>query len=127
MVVVYDSLTGQTKRFAQKLNEKIININDDVEINKVINSNLILLCTRTFNFGEIPKSTKNFLDKYSNKVIGVCVSGNKNWGINYGKAGDLINKIYNIPLIIKFEASGLNEDIKYVKEWIKKWKENNNG
>lgn len=118
MVVVYDSLTGQTKRFAQKLNEKIININDDVEINKVINSNLILLCTRTFNFGEIPKSTKNFLDKYSNKVMGVCVSGNKNWGTNYGRAGDLIEEIYHIPLILKFEASGLNEDVDYVIKWI---------
>lgn len=118
MVVVYDSLTGQTKRFAQKLNEKIININDDVEINKVIYSNLILLCTRTFNFGEIPKSTKNFLDKYSNKVMGVCVSGNKNWGTNYGRAGDLIEEIYHIPLILKFEASGLNEDVDYVIKWI---------
>ncbi len=114
MVIIYDSLTGQAKKFAEKLgllcqdiNHYVIEDNDD-----------ILLITRTFNFGEIPKTTKDFLDEHSHLIKGVCVSGNRNWGANYGAAGDKINRIYKIPLVLKFEASGFDRDVNIVKHWI---------
>jgi len=120
MVVVYDSLTGQSKRFAEKLNigcydikECHVDLNDD-----------ILLVTRTFNFGEIPESTKTFLDQNAHLVKGVCVSGNRNWGMNYGAAGDKIHQIYEIPLVLKFEASGFDRDVDIVKQWIKNFLKN---
>ncbi|MDY0277518.1 MAG: class Ib ribonucleoside-diphosphate reductase assembly flavoprotein NrdI [Acholeplasma sp.] len=113
MIVVYDSLTGQTKRFASKLGFPFVGVNE-----YVLSEEPIFLLTRSFNFGEVPKSTKNFLDNYSAKVIGTAVSGNRNWGTNYGRAGDVIEKTYNIPLVLKFEASGLIEDVEYIKKWI---------
>ncbi len=115
MVIVYDSLTGQSKRFAEKLNMLSYDIN---HFNQASNED-ILLVTRTFNFGEVPEPTKKFLNLHADLVKGVCVSGNRNWGSNYGAAGDKINKQYNIPLILKFEASGFDKDVDIVKLWIK--------
>ncbi len=114
MVIIYDSLTGQAKKFAQKFNLSAYDINhyDDDLVEDV------LLVTRTFNFGEIPKPTKLFLEKNSHLVKGVCVSGNRNWGANYGAAGDKISQMYNIPLILKFEASGFDKDVNVVKHWL---------
>lgn len=117
MVIVYDSLTGQTKRFVTKLGIKAIDINDYYETEE-----LVFLITRSFNFGEIPKSTSHFLDEFSNKVVGTAVSGNRNWGTNYGKAGDHIERIYKIPLILKFEGSGFDKDVEFLKDWFEKYK-----
>lgn len=113
MIIVYDSLTGQTKRFVKKLGFNNVSILDYVE-----NDEPILLITRSFNFGEIPPTTLNFLNQYANKVIATCVSGNKNWGTNYGMAGVKIEQMFNIPLILKFEGSGFDQDVKLVQNWI---------
>lgn len=116
MIIVYDSLTGQTRRFVNKIGIKSVEINDYYETDDDV-----LLITRSFNFGEIPKSTSIFLEEFSNKVIGTAVSGNRNWGTNYGKAGEHIQRIYNIPLILKFEGSGFSHDVEFMKEWIKNY------
>lgn len=115
MIIVYDSLTGQAKKFAKKLNLSSY----DISQYRPSEEEEVLLVTRTFNFGEIPEPTKIFLDSHANLVKGVCVSGNRNWGQNYGAAGDKIAQIYDIPLIIKFEASGFDRDVSVVKNWIK--------
>jgi protein involved in ribonucleotide reduction len=114
MIVVYDSLTGQGERFAKSLGYKTYNINQ--EINQL--DEPIFLVTRSFNFGDISNETKGFLVKHYHRVIGLAVSGNRNWGTNFGAAGDKINAQYNIPLVLKFEASGLPNEIKTVKTWI---------
>lgn len=114
MLVIFDSLTGQTKRFAGQLGYESMHI----KTYDGIPSDDIFLITRSFNFGEIPKTTVDLLDKFRDKVVGVAVSGNKNWGTNYGKAGDRIEAIYHIPLVLKFEGSGFKQDIEFVKKWL---------
>jgi protein involved in ribonucleotide reduction len=114
VIIVFDSLTGQAKKFAKKLNL----LSYDITQYTPKQAEEILLVTRTFNFGEIPEPTRKFLDLHSNQVIGVCVSGNRNWGRNYGAAGDKIAQEYDIPLIIKFEASGFDRDVSIVRKWI---------
>jgi protein involved in ribonucleotide reduction len=114
MIVVYDSLTGQGERFAKSLGYKTYKI--DQEINLL--DEPIFLVTRSFNFGEISNETKAFLAKHHQNVMGLAVSGNRNWGTNFGAAGDKIKAQYNIPLVLKFEASGLPYEIKTVKTWI---------
>ena len=113
MIVIFDSLTGQTKRFANNLgfmtqHVKLIEESDEE----------IFLVTRSINFGQIPDTTLSFLERFKDKVIGCAVSGNKNWGDNFGKAGDKIEAIYGIPLVLKFEGSGFRNDIELVKNWI---------
>lgn len=120
MIIVYDSLTGQTKRFVSKIGYDVVNIKDYEESNQKV-----FLVTRSFNFGEIPEPTLKFLEKHSNKVVGTAVSGNRNWGTNFGAAGDKIEKIYNIPLVLKFEGSGFDHDVVTIKTWLEEHMEGN--
>lgn len=114
MIIVYDSLTGQGKRFALKLGYEAIKITDYHEEKE----EPIFLVTRSFNFGEVPKTTLDFLNIYHKRVIGTAVSGNRNWGTNFGKAGEVIEKKFHIPLIVKFEMGGIESDIKKTKQFI---------
>lgn len=114
MVVIYDSLTGQSRRFSESLGFPSFNIKDY----SVKEDDKIFLITRSFNFGEVSKAAEEFLDKYYRQVVGVAVSGNRNWGTNYGAAGDKIEKRYNIPLVLKFEGSGMPHERQIVKEWL---------
>lgn len=119
--MVYDSLTGQGKRFAQRISDGYcIDILDYEE-----QSEPVFLITRSYNFGEIPFETQEFLEEYAHKVVGVAVGGNRNWGTNFGAAGVKIEKMYGIPLVLKYEGSGFSQDVEIVKNWIEeKGKEN---
>lgn len=114
MLVVVDSLTGQGQRFAEKLGVDFTDINLGLEDDQ----SPLFLITRSFNFGEIPEPTLDFLERYSQRVVGVAVSGNRNWGTNFGAAGDKIAAKYAIPLVTKFEGSGFKHDVDHVKTWI---------
>lgn len=114
MVIVYDSLTGQGKKFALKLGHEAIKISEY----KTSDDCIVFLVTRSFNYGEVPKTTLAFLEAYHDRVIGIAVSGNRNWGTNFGKAGDVIEKSFAIPLVVKFEMSGMDSDIKKTKQYI---------
>ena len=36
----------------------------------------------------------------------MAASGNRNWGLNFAKAGRTISEEYNVPLLMKFELHG---------------------
>ena len=114
MIVVYDSLTGQTKRFATRLGLEAVAISEF----SFDRDDEILLCTRSHGFGKIPETTLNFLKRWHQKVVGVAVSGNRNWGTNYGAAGDKIQEQFNIPLVVKFEGPGFPEERQTAIDWI---------
>lgn len=114
LIIVYDSLTGQGKKFASKLGYKAVNIKDYQNNDDPV----VFLVTRSFNFGEIPKTTLDFLKKFHERVIGTAVSGNRNWGANFGKAGEVIEKEFGIPLVTKFEMGGFEVDIKKTKNFL---------
>lgn len=113
MIVVYDSLTGMGKRFALSISKDAIDINDI----DILQEECILI-TRSFGFGNISEETKVFLDSNKDMVLGVAVTGNKNWGSLYGNAAKLINQEYNIPIIHVFEGSGFPSDKAKVKKFI---------
>lgn len=113
MIVVYDSLTGKSAQFAKSLGLEAIDIADYED-----QDDHILLVTRSWDFGLIPESTQIFLDRHAKQVLGVCVSGNRNWGTNYGAAGDKISAKYKIKLVLKFEGAGTQKDSAFVRGWI---------
>lgn len=122
MIVFYDSLTGQGKRFAKRLGYEIRDVSE-LDLNNVPEK--MLLVTRSWDFGKVPETTLDFLDDlqdygYLNRLVGTAITGNKNWGQNYGKSGDTIQEDYNVPLILKFESSGFPSDIKFMKEYLSK-------
>ena len=113
MLVVVDSLTGQGQRFAKKLGLPYVDVKEYTD-----NGQEILFLTRSYNFGEVTEEAKNFLKDHHTKVVGVAVSGNKNWGTNYGAAGVKISRKYDIELVCKYEGSGFQKDVDIVTEWI---------
>lgn len=108
MLIIYASLTGNIKRFVNKLGIRSLQITE--EQMKPVNEPFILI-TNTLGFGEVPPNVSNFLKDNHHFLRGVAVSGNKVWGSNYGKAGDIICNQYGVPLLLKFELSGTNQDV----------------
>ncbi len=116
IVIVVDSMTGLGKKFAEKLGYPVF----DVQTYQAHPDHEIFLITRSVNFGEIPSFTNTFLLEHAKKVMGVAVSANRNWGKNFGAAGDKIQLTYGIPLVLKFEGLGFPHEIRQVKDWLEK-------
>lgn len=120
MIVFYDSLTGKGKFFAKRLG---YDIKDIVDLTMEDMDNPMFLITRCQDFGKVPPQTLDFLDELSDmgkldNLLGTAISGNKNWGNNYGKSGETIQEEYGVPLAHKFEVSGLKSDVVIVQEYI---------
>lgn len=108
--IYYDSKTGNVDRFMHKVAEMT-----GWEIQKIQPDTVAVheghLVTFTTRFGEIPDTTAGFLQQASPYILSVSSSGNRNWGQNFAIAGNKIATKYGIPLALKFELSGTNEDI----------------
>ncbi|QTX03295.1 ribonucleotide-diphosphate reductase subunit alpha [Candidatus Phytoplasma luffae] len=117
--IIYDGFEkGNVYDFSKQFIDYEI---ENIEKFKNIDNKKLFLITKTVEFGKTSKETKNFLKKYSHFVIGVAVSGNRNYGSNFGKAGENIEKEFNIPLVLKFEGKGFEEDFLYLRRWLKNY------
>lgn len=114
MLIVYDSLTGNVERFVKKLGMRNIKINDGLLVDEPF-----VLITYTTGFGEVPKRVAEFVENNEYYMKGVISSGNRNWGLKFGRAAEIISHEYCIPLIHKFELSGNEIDIEIINERIK--------
>jgi protein involved in ribonucleotide reduction len=77
------------------------------------------LVTYTIGFGNVPMSTIEFLERNYAYLRAVASSGNKNWGINYAKAADIVSNKYSVPVMLKFELSGTANDEKLFIERLR--------
>lgn len=111
MIIYYDSLTGNTKRFV----EKVLKQRPDWEAFKIKPKEIIdrpgHLITFTIGIGNIPLTTTIFVKNNKDKILSVSSTGNRNWGENFGLAADKIAKHYKIPFLMKVEMSGLQNDV----------------
>ncbi|SEK21007.1 class Ib ribonucleoside-diphosphate reductase assembly flavoprotein NrdI [Parapedobacter koreensis] len=123
--IYYDSKTGNVERFMQKVSEltgwTVQKIQPGMDVEQA--GHLVTFTTR---FGEIPDTTKAFLQHASSYLLSVSSSGNQNWGRNFAVAGDKIATEYGIPLALKFELSGTNEDVNEFIAIIKARKHHDN-
>ncbi len=114
----YDSKTGNVQRFIEKVIQvtgwSACRIQENMEVD--VPGHLV---TFTTNFGKIPTLTEDFMKSHSDKIFSVSSSGNRNWGRNFGIAGDKVATMYDIPLAFKFELSGTMEDINQFIDIIK--------
>lgn len=113
LLIVYDSMTGNVKRFISKLSLPAVQIQNQMTIDEPY-----VLITYTTGFGQIPEKVSSFLQKNSKYLIGVAASGNRNWGERFAKSADLISESYNVPVISKFELSGTKSDVEYFKQEV---------
>ena len=139
-VLLYDTMTLNTKKFCDKVKKKYGNKIAVHNINEIINNNGfykisgneneiytindidVHLITYTIMEGEIPKSTLKFLEEYNLKYIVKSISstGQKNWGKNlFAVAVDEVNKLYpNIKKGLKIELQGNSIDVKNMAKLI---------
>ena len=127
-VLLYDTMTLNTKKFCDKVKKKY---GDKVAVHNIkeILDNFgyfkmteckkgsveIHLVTYTKIQGEVPKTTMELLEKYKFYRIIKTISstGQKNWSNNlFAKAVDVINKKYpNIQKGLKIELQGTVKDV----------------
>ena len=66
---------------------------------------------------------QSFLDINHDLLRGVAASGNRNWGQNFAKAGRSISEKYQVPLLMKFEVQGTQNDISEFKAKVGQFNE----
>lgn len=66
----------------------------------------------------------NLLEVNHAQLQAVAASGNRNWGQNFAKAGRTISEEYNVPLLMKFEVQGTNNDVIEFKDKVGNFNEN---
>ncbi|MCY9513361.1 class Ib ribonucleoside-diphosphate reductase assembly flavoprotein NrdI [Paenibacillus apiarius] len=113
MRIVFDSKTGNVKRFVKKLDLDCIQVAEGLTVNEPF-----VLITYSTGFGQAPQSTLKFLENNGHMLQGVVSSGNMNWGELYGKAADRISEMYSVPVLMKFELSGTNKDVERFKQEV---------
>lgn len=113
MKIYYASLTGNVRRFIAKTGLDAEEITADTIVDEPF-----ILVTYTIGFGEVPDIVSTFLRSNSYYLRGVAVSGNQIWGANYGHAGDIISRSYQVPLLLKFELSGTSADVQTFTERV---------
>lgn len=112
--IVYASRTGNVRRFISKLDMEAVAIDDD---EMLVNSPFILV-TYTTGFGQVPKKVSAFLERNYRHLVAVAASGNRNWGDSFAKSADVIAQTYGVPIVLKFELSGTDQDVKQFKERV---------
>lgn len=109
------SRTGNINRFIRKTglqNTLRITTGDEIVHNEFI------FVTYTDSYGLIPSIANKFLLNNNKLLKGVACSGNRNWGVTYCKAMDLILELYPVEPILKFELSGNSHDVEYFKKFV---------
>lgn len=115
-MIYYYSLTGNVRRFVQKMSLPCREITNPYEI---VDHPYVLI-TPTTGFGQVPSMVDDFVQYNVVELRGVVVSGNANWGRNYGAAGYKIADEYGVPLLLRFELSGTDEDIAKFKAEVER-------
>ncbi len=112
MIVVYDSLTGEGKKFAESLGYPTQSIKEE------LNEDCILV-TRNIGLGQIPLTTKSFVKKNKDKIQGFVNNGNlKMHRLTYCGASDKLVKKYGLVMIRNIDRGGNEEDIQAVKDFL---------
>jgi protein involved in ribonucleotide reduction len=114
LLIVYDSFTGNVERFIKKTEMRSIKIYKGLIIDEPF-----VMVTYTTRMGEIPNKTRDFLFDNYLFLKGIASSGNRNWGTNFAKAADIISEQYKVPIILKFELSGTEQDLNTFKERLR--------
>jgi protein involved in ribonucleotide reduction len=106
MLVVYDSKTGNVRRFVGKLHLPAVQIREEMTVDEPF-----VLITYTTGFGQVPEKVEAFLRRNHRHLIGVSASGNRNWGPGFARSADRISERYGVPVLSKFELSGTGSDV----------------
>ena len=112
LVVVYDSLTGLGKKFANSLETPSQSVWKKLE-------EPCILVSRNSGAGQIPWTTKRFIRKYRHLIKGFVINGNqKRYPRTFCGATDKIVEQYGLRHIRNIEGSGTEADRQAVKAFL---------
>jgi len=111
-MIAYASRTGNVRYIVSKLELPATEIDDSAAV-----SGPFLLLTYTDGMGDVPQQVRQFMDRHGERCQGVIVSGNSNFGANFGKAGDAIAREWQVPLVRKLELRGYPEDYEAIHRY----------
>lgn len=119
MKIVFLSVTGQTRRFVNKLpfsNTELNPANPLIEINEPY-----ILVVPTYD-KEITDTVLDFIEYQNNLTYlkGVAGGGNRNFADLFIYTAKDISRDYHVPLLFAFEFSGTNEDVENFKKVVMK-------
>ena len=112
LVVVYDSLTGLGKKFANSLETPSQSVWKKLE-------EPCILVSRNSGAGQIPWTTKRFIRKYRRLIKGFVINGNqKRYPRTFCGATDKIVEQYGLRHIRNIEGSGTEADRQAVRDFL---------
>lgn len=106
MRILYDSRTGNVKKFAERLGMDAESIDEVARVNEPF-----VLISYTTGKGLVPKTTEEFCERNKEYLVGVASSGNRNWGILFARCAEALSEKYRVPIVLKFELFGTPNDI----------------
>jgi len=118
MKIVFFTLTGQTRKFVEKLNMDVLELNPADPFIEISESFIIV--TPTYD-KEVTEVWDDFLETGENRkwLRGVAGGGNINFGQLYVFTAKDLARGYNVPLLHRFEFQGNDEDVVKLKKAVK--------
>lgn len=117
MKIVYFSLTGQTRKFVQKLDMDLLELNPT---NPFVSINEPFVIVAPTYEKEATEILNDFIETADNKQYfkGVAGGGNLNFGQLFVFTAKDLAKDYDVPLLHTFEFQGNDEDVKKLKKAV---------
>ncbi len=121
-IIYFSGASENTHRFVEKLSVPSIRLPLTAVGEQVSVAEPFLLITPTYGGGgrrgaDVPKQVIRFLNVPENRALlrGVVAAGNTNFGADFCRAGEIISKKCDVPLLYRFELLGTTEDVSAVK------------
>ncbi|WP_426716896.1 class Ib ribonucleoside-diphosphate reductase assembly flavoprotein NrdI [Corynebacterium auriscanis] len=129
LITYFSSTTENTHRFVQKLElpAKRIPLRRNEQPLIVAEPHVLIVPTYGGGAGmtqdlnrPVPKQVIHFLNNENNRNLlrGVIAAGNLNFGVDFGKAGDVISAKCRVPYLYRFELMGTDHDVQRVREGL---------
>jgi len=128
-VYFYSQTTNNTRAFVHHyLDYPKSHVHDlrDYDVSKVMAEQPYVLLTPTYDFGEVPKPVKSFLENNGQHLVAVASFGNKNWGQRFARSGFLVSQEYEVPLLAMIEMRGNEKQGQLLGDKIKALSESYN-
>lgn len=129
-LVYFSSVSGNTKRFIEKLGMPARRIPLYPKEEHLVVDEDFVLVVPTYGGGNgrgaVPKQVIKFLNVESNRNLlrGVIGSGNKNFHESYCIAGDIVAQKCAVPHLYRFELMGTPDDVSKVHKGLEEfWKQ----
>lgn len=125
-LIYFSSLSGNTARFVAGLDARALRIPVSPKQPMPRPTRPFVLICPTYADGQgrkaVPKQVIRFLNDPAHRagLRGVIAGGNRNFGVFFGHAGDVIAAKCSVPMLYRFELAGTETDLARVNAGLGK-------